>query len=52
MNTVMKPQKRCYSVPKLFVFGSLVKITQQGGSSNVDVPIGTPIGSTISSVVS
>lgn len=36
--------KKTYNAPKLTVHGNIEVITQQGGETFVDAPIGTPIG--------
>ena len=49
----MKSRKRRYTEPELIVHGDLEKITRQGGSSNTDVPQGTPVvNNNISSITS
>lgn len=45
--------KKQYQAPRLNQHGNFTTLTQQGGSSSVDVPIGSPVGpSGISSVAS
>lgn len=45
--------KKFYTTPQLTVHGDVEKITQQGGSKQTDVPVGTPVGPDgISSVAS
>ncbi|MGH7770351.1 MAG: lasso peptide [Candidatus Binatia bacterium] len=38
----MDAEKKRYTTPQLKVYGKLEEITQQNGSSVIDVPIGTP----------
>ena len=44
MKTQITDCKQPYTTPKLAKNGTLADLTQQGGGSAVDVPIGTPIG--------
>ena len=45
--------KKAYNAPKLTVHGNVEAITQQGGASSTDVPLGSPVGPDgISSVAS
>ena len=44
MKTQITDRKQPYTTPKLAKNGTLADLTQQGGGSAVDVPIGTPIG--------
>jgi hypothetical protein len=37
-------EKKPYSTPQLITHGDVEVITQAGGSSFVDVPLGTPVG--------
>jgi hypothetical protein len=37
-------EKKPYSTPQLTTHGDVEVITQAGGSSFVDVPLGTPVG--------
>ena len=49
----MDSEKKRYTTPQLSVYGKLEEITQQGGRTQTDVPIGSPIGPDgISSVAS
>ena len=46
-------EKNTYTTPELIVHGDVEIITQQGGSSATDVPIGTAVvGGAVSSVAS
>lgn len=36
--------KKTYNAPKLTVHGDVEVLTQQGGSTQTDVPLGTPVG--------
>jgi hypothetical protein len=40
----MDSVKKRYTTPQLKVYGKLEEITQQGGNSQTDVPLGTPVG--------
>ena len=49
----MKTRKNNYAAPTLTVYGNVENLTQQGGASSTDVPLGTPVGPDgISSVAS
>jgi hypothetical protein len=41
----MTSNKKVYARPELIVHGNIETITQSGGGSKVDVPIGTPANS-------
>lgn len=47
----MKPKiKKFYTTPQLIVHGNVEEITQQNGSSRIDVPTGTsPVGNSVTS---
>ena len=50
---IMNAQKNNYATPTLTVYGNVENLTQQGGASSTDVPLGTPVGPDgISSVAS
>ena len=49
----MNAQKQDYTRPQLTTYGNVENLTQQGGASSTDVPLGTPVGPDgISSVAS
>lgn len=35
--------KKTYMSPELTIYGDVEKLTEQGGSTAIDVPIGTPV---------
>jgi len=45
-------EKKPYTTPLLTVYGKVEKLTQQGGRSFVDAPLGTPVNGDIGNVVS
>jgi hypothetical protein len=45
----MDSEKKRYTTPQLKVYGKLEEITQQSGTSTIDVPIGTPCCTNIAS---
>lgn len=38
----MYNKKTAYVQPELTIYGNVEHLTQQGGTANVDVPLGTP----------
>lgn len=48
----MGGEKKPYTTPQLIVHGRVEELTQQGGASSVDMPIGTPVNGNISNVAS
>ncbi len=37
-------EKKIYNTPALTVHGDVETITQKGGTTTTDVPVGTPVG--------
>ena len=44
--------KKRYSAPELTCHGDIDEVTQKGGETTTDVPIGTPVDGDISNVAS
>ena len=44
--------KKKYSAPELTCHGDIDEVTQKGGSTTTDVPIGTPVDGDIGNVAS
>ncbi|MBE9041277.1 hypothetical protein IQ235_10845 [Oscillatoriales cyanobacterium LEGE 11467] len=40
----MNARKTTYTRPELTAYGNVENLTQKGGASSTDVPVGTPVG--------